>query len=235
MTGMPDHDHIYTNEAAQYDLLISREDCRHNIMETFRRLLPNLEHLDVADIGAGTGRLSCLLAPYVQSVVAIDASQAMLDIAADKLKRTGLTNWETCVADNRRLPLPDHSVDVVTAGWTICYSANSKVDRWNVHLETILAQIQRILRPSGTAIIMENFGTGDEQPNPPDFLTSYFHALETEYGFSHAWIRTDYRFTSVDEAERLSRFFFGPDIADKVSAANLQTVPECTGVWWKRV
>ncbi|XEC96258.1 class I SAM-dependent methyltransferase [Paenibacillus tarimensis] len=231
---MPDHDHIYSSEAERYELLISREDYERNIMKAMARILPDLEELDAVDIGAGTGRLACLLAPHVKSVVAADTSQAMLDVAAAKLKRMGAANWETRVADHRALPVADHSVDLVTAGWTICYLANTNVENWRTRLDTVIAEVRRILRLPGTAIIFENFGTGFEQPNPPDFLKSYYQTLESDYGFTHEYIRTDYRFDSIDEAERLTRFFFGDWLAERVIAGQQRIVPECTGIWWKK-
>jgi hypothetical protein len=56
-----------------------------------------------------------------------------------------------------------------------------------------------------------------------------------EYNFSHTSIRTDYKFKSVEEAEELTRFFFGDELADRVEKQKLVVVPECTGIWWLRV
>lgn len=50
--------------------------------------------------------------------------------------------------------------------------------------------------------------------------------------FGATWIRTDYRFESLDEAERLTRFFFGGALADEVVRRKWITLPECTGLWW---
>jgi dihydroorotase len=35
----------------------------------------------------------------------------------------------------------------------------------------------------------------------------------------------------VEQAEQLTRFFFGDDLADKVAEQKLSHLPECAGVW----
>ena len=230
---MPDHNNIYKNETEQYELLIAREDYQHNVLKAIHRIAPNLEGLDVLDIGAGTGRLSCMLAPLVQSLVMTDAAEAMLERATGNLKHLGVTNWQTYVADHRSLPIATHSVDLVTAGWTICYLTNTSVEQRRENLELIMKEIERVIRPSGTVIIFENFGSGDEEPNPPEYLLSYYDALVNDYGFTHEYIRTDSQFESVEEAERLFRFFFGDEFADRVHSSGQSIVPACTGIWWR--
>lgn len=231
---MPDHDHIYRNEAEQYEEMISREDVGQNIFQAIRRIVPELGKVEALDMGAGTGRLTRMIAPHVKSILATDVSQAMLNETIEKLETLGLTNWRTQVADNRSLPLPDHSVDLVTAGWTICYLTSTNAPNWEANLEKIMGEMTRVLRPSGTAIILENFGTGVDHPHPPDFLTGYYHLLESRFGFSHDYVRTDFQFESAEEAERIIRFFFDGRLADRVASERLRVVPGCTGVWWKR-
>jgi ubiquinone/menaquinone biosynthesis C-methylase UbiE len=228
---MPNHDEIYQNEEDQYELMISREDCHGNIPQALKRIR-NVEGLDVVDLGAGTGRLSRLLAPIAKSVTALDESQAMLKVTADKLQEAGLDNWRTIVADHRSLPLADRCADVVVAGWTICYLASTNTAQWRENLEKVMEEIKRILRPGGTAVILETMGTGFESPNPPSFLKAYYTMLEQQYGFSHSWIRTDFKFVNVEEAVRLSRFFFGDELSDHVVKNGSNIVPGCTGIWW---
>ena len=95
--------------------------------------------------------------------------------------------------------------------------------------------MQQCLRPGGTAVILETAGTGHEQPvAPTPALQAYYQMLATEYGFATTWLRTDYRFESVAEAEKLTRFFFGEALADRVAREGLTILPECTWLWWKR-
>ncbi len=145
----------------------------------------------------------------------------MLQINADRLSEAGLTNWRTQVADHRSLPLEDNSADLIVSGWSICYLCSTNDPDWEPNIRKVLAEAGRVLRDGGTMIIMETLGTGYETPCPPDFLKSYYEALVNEHGFSHRWIRTDYQFEHVRQAEELTRFFFGDELADHVAQQQL--------------
>ncbi|CAH1212682.1 2-methoxy-6-polyprenyl-1,4-benzoquinol methylase, mitochondrial [Paenibacillus plantiphilus] len=226
---MPNHDEIYEQEAQKYHQLISTQQDLHTYIDAIRAY----EGLDIVDIGAGTGRLTTVLAPKAGSIIALDASASMLAVTADRLRQAGLANWQTAVADHRKLPLADGSADLIVAGWSICYLGSTNVPDWQTNIRTVMRELTRILRPGGTIIIIETLGTGTATPSPPDFLQSYYTALEQEYGFSRQVIRTDLVFDSIEEAERLTRFFFGDGIADQVVENNWITVPECAGIWWR--
>jgi ubiquinone/menaquinone biosynthesis C-methylase UbiE len=228
---MPDHREIYRTQAGKYDLLVSREDYKKNIFPALNQVRP-LDGLDVIEFGAGTGRLTCMMAPVVKTILAFDASQHMLDIAIAKLK-AALQNWTVAVADNRNLPVGDRIADVSISGWSFGYFTSWYAETCRDEIGQALAQMKRVLRPGGTAIILETLGTGWEKPHPPtDALTAYYAFLEEEHGFSSTWIRTDYRFESLSEAEELTRFFFGDELADRVAREGLVILPECTGIWW---
>lgn len=225
---MPDHDSIYKQEASQYHELIASQP---SLIDVIERIKP-VAGLDIVDMGAGTGRLTAELAPSAKSIVALDAAEAMLQVTADRLREAGLTNWTTQVADHRRLPLADRSADLVVSGWSICYLTNADEERWEDNLDEIIAEMKRVLRPGGAIILFETLGTGHETPSAPDFLRPYYAKLAEPYGFSHRWIRTDYSFADVQQAERLARFFFGDELADRVVEQQLVRLPECAGVWW---
>lgn len=163
---MPDHTSIYLNEAEKYHLLISKQPKLAEVIAEIREF----EGLDIVDMGAGSGRLTTVLAPYAKSIIALDASPAMLEETAEKLTQAGLTNWKTEVADHRKLPLEDQSADLIVAGWTICYLTSTNVPDWKQNLNDVISEIKRVLKPNGTIIIFETMGTGYETPNPPDFL-----------------------------------------------------------------
>lgn len=228
---MPNHDEIYETYAETYDLLISKQPSLYEAIES----ISPIEGLDILDMGAGTGRLTCMLAPKAKSIVAIDESEAMLKVIENKLNKVSLQNWSIQVADHRVLPVKEKSVDLIVSGWSICYLGSTNVQNWKANIHQVMMEIRRVLRPGGTVIIFENFGTGSESPHPPNFLKQYFRLLEDHYGFSHKWIRTDYDFESLEEAEGLIRFFFGNNLANKVVKEQMTRFPECAGVWWLHV
>ncbi|WJQ82444.1 class I SAM-dependent methyltransferase [Brevibacillus brevis] len=228
---MPNHEQIYKTQAEQYDLMISRQP---SLLAVVEEITP-IKGQDVIDLGAGSGRLTSVLAPHAKSILALDASAAMLEVNAQQLTQAGLSNWKTSVADHRNIPADDNTADVIVAGWTVCYLTSSEVPNNELNLEKIILEMKRVLRPGGMIVIMETMGTGYETPHPPEFLTQYYSLLENKYGFSHKWIRLDYRFADLEEAERQARFFFGNELADRVVVEKLVTLPECAGVWWLEV
>ena len=228
---MPDLFEIYSCHADGYERLVEREDYEGNLLQAIEKIRP-LAGLDVLELGAGTGRVTGLLAPRVRSIRAYDASTHMLEAAHERLRLSGLTNWELEVADHLSFPAPESSADLAISGWSLCYAAIGQGDSWRDSLGQVLARVQRALRPGGVLIIIESLGTGFESPNPPDVLRDYLAHLGL-IGFQSAWIRTDYRFTSLAEAEERMGFFFGPEMAAQVRERGWVTVPECTGLWWK--
>ncbi|WP_276357664.1 class I SAM-dependent methyltransferase [Cohnella caldifontis] len=227
---MADHDVIYKESANVYDAMISRQP---DLSEIIKEIRP-YRNLDVVDLGAGSGRISSFVAPEAKSLICTDLSRAMLDQLDFKLSQRNMPrNWTTVEADHRELPIPDSSIDMVISGWSICYLASSNQPDWETNLEDVMTEIRRILKPQGTAVILETMGTGTETPNPPDFLMKYYSQLEEKYQFEHRWIRMDYAFESVEEAIENTEFFFGHELASKIRLNQWSTVPECAGIWWK--
>lgn len=230
---MPDIQEIYNRHADQYELLVSREDYQENIIKAIRQIAPP-DGRDVVELGAGTGRLTMMLAPLARTIRAFDSSRHMLDVASAKLERAGLNNWNIAVADHRDLPVADGVADIAISGWSICYMVVWHAETWRAELERALAEMRRTLRPGGTIILLETLGTGYETPHPPDDLLPYYAFLE-QNGFAATWIRTDYQFRSPYEAVTLTRFFFGDALAEQVAEQQLTILPECTGLWSLRV
>lgn len=231
---MPDHfQTVYAHHAHAYDRLVSREDMRGNLLATLLEIAP-LDGADVVEFGAGTGRMTRLLALMAGRVFAFDNAPAMLAHASTVLEESGLTNWHVGVADNRAMPVPAGCADVVLEGWSFGHSVGWSPDGWREDVGQMLAEMRRTLRAGGTAILLETLGTGNKQPAPPnEGLAELYAWWEREHGFNHAWIRTDYQFESVAEASELTRFFFGEALAARVEREKMTILPECTGVWWR--
>ena len=186
------------------------------------------------DLDAGTGRLTLMLAPRVKSIRAFDVSAEMLRVCREKLVASGLSNWQVNVADHRQLPVEDHSADLVVSGWSVSYLAVWNQEQDARELDVWMIEMKRVLRKGGMIILFESLGTGNESPIRLEHVESTYHWLDAN-GFQNKWIRTDSQFESIEEAEELSRFFFGDELGDKVKENNWVILPECTGVWWKKI
>jgi ubiquinone/menaquinone biosynthesis C-methylase UbiE len=231
---MPTFEEIYAEHAEAYDALVEREDYEGHLLPALAGIAP-LRGACVVELGAGTGRLTRLIAPLVKEIRAYDASAHMLGVARVRLVSTGLANWELGVADNKRLPVEDGAADIAIAGWSLGHAVDWFPETWRDEIGAALDSMARVLRSGGTAITLETMTTGSETAAPPtEALAEYYGWLETERGFTGISIRTDYRFESVDEADRLTRFFFGDELADRVRRARWTVLPENTGIWWRR-
>lgn len=224
---------IYQNDGDRYEALIAREDYVGNIPRAINEIIP-VDGLDVFDLGAGTGRLTVMLAPRVKSIRAFDISAEMLRVCRERLSASGLSNWQIDVADHRHLPVEDHSADLVVSGWSVSYLAVWNEQEGTSELDVWLAEMKRVLRKDGMIILLESLGTGNESPIRLDHVEMTYQWLEAN-SFQHKWIRTDYRFESLEEAVELAGFFFGEEMADRVREKRLVILPECTGLWWIKI
>lgn len=226
---MPDHKQTYQKETQQYDLMVKYEDMHENILPAIRAYFPK-NRPDVVETGAGTGRITSLLLPVVNSIKAFDIAFPMITLAKTNLINLNKNNWHVGTADHRQLPVKSCSVDMVISGWSLCYLSTWGKSGWENEVNKALLEFKRILKPNGVIILLETLGTGVTQPAPPEKLLPYFDLLETN-GFQKSWIRTDYHFPSVDEKNELIGSFFGDEMNKNTLPDNTCIVPECTGIW----
>ena len=114
---------------------------------SLRALLPLLPRdWVVADLGCGTGNAAELLAPIVKSVIAVDQSAPMLKAAQKRLGGAGATNVEFRRGELEALPIADAEVDAA-----VCVLVLHHVPE----PEKALAEIRRILKPGGVALVVD--------------------------------------------------------------------------------
>jgi len=115
------------------------------------RLLPPIV---VADLGAGEGLLSELLALRCRRVIAVDNSERMITFGAAKAAKAGLTNLEFRLGDLMDPPIDESSVDAVLLSQSLHHAADP--------LQALRAA-HRILRPGGQVLILDLRQHGFEQ------------------------------------------------------------------------
>jgi ubiquinone/menaquinone biosynthesis C-methylase UbiE len=226
-----DYADIYRNHAAEYDLLVEREDYQGQLDAA----LFGLSGIDgtIVELAAGTGRLTRRLVGRAAHVSAWDIEPAMLSVARTHLEHIDPGLYHLGVADFREVPIPDDSADLVIEGWGLGHLAAWNESTWRATLGEALAEMERLARSGGTIVLIETLGTGQEEPRAPTpLLTQLYQYLESEGGFESRWLRTDYRFASAEEARRLLELFFGHEMAS--AWEGFTEIPECTGLWWKR-
>ena len=230
---MTNYKQIYQTQAEQYEYLVAHEDYKGNILPALQAIRP-MAQTTIVELGAGTGRLTRLLAPLARRLIACDIAQPMLEVARQQLRRDGRQNWQLVVSDNRAMAVARETADATIAGWSLGHSVSWYGNNWRHEIGQCLSEMRRVLRPGGTIIILETLGTNQLRPIPPTpELAAYYQWLEQDLGFQSTWIRTDYQYPSLAEAVASVRFFFGEAMANDVERKKSVIVPECTGIWWQ--
>lgn len=233
MANADRYSEIYGNEAAAYDRLVTYEDYQGNLWRALEEIA-EWEAATVVEFGAGTGRLTRLFADRAAQVVACDASEEMLRIARQHLRRELYPHVEFAVAEHRDVPV-FASADIAIAGWALGHYIHFAPNRWRECADEAVERMCSSVHMAGTVIIIETLGTGREDPAPPSAeLAELYRRFEERHGFRRLEIRTDYRFPSLDDALDSVRFFFGATLAEAVAAGGSAVVPECTGIWHRR-
>lgn len=226
---MVDFKEIYRSQADAYDRLVSYEDYQGNIQQTLYTIAPPHAQT-IAEFGAGTGRVTRMLAKTAARIVAFDASFAMLQVAKAHLDDQAHCHF--AVADNKTLPMTEAAMDIAIAGWSFGHTVEWYPDTWRAEIGQAIQSMQRIVKPNGVAIILETLGTGSPQPHPPnEGLAAYYHWLEQTHRFTRTTIATDYRFPTPEAGAESLRFFFGDELADRILHDRLTILPEWTGIW----
>ncbi len=224
---------FYRQHAAIYERLVARQDRHGRLFAALNEISP-LDGLAAVEFGAGAGNLTRLLAVLVKQVYAFDLEPAMLKLAQRALRTSGMTNWTLAIGDNARMPVAADSADVVIEGWSFAHVLDRNSGCWRSQSAAMLSEMKRILKPGGTAILIEDLGVARLRPSAPsDEAAALYSFWREEWDFSQRWIRTDYHFASPEEAVELSRFFFGDAVAGKWLAEDAVILPECTGIWWR--
>lgn len=103
----------------------------------------------ILDVATGTGDFAfeALKALKPDKIIGVDISRGMLDIAEQKIQKRNLSDkFEVKLGDSEKLPFEADEFDAVTVAYGVRNFEN---------LETGLADIQRVLKPGGKAVVLE--------------------------------------------------------------------------------
>ena len=103
-------------------------------------------HVVVADLGAGEGWLSQLLARRAEKVIAVDNSPKMVAFGRAEAKKKGIANLEYRLGDLAEPPIPPRSVDLVILSQALHHAVNP---------QAALTAAARLLRKGGRLIVLD--------------------------------------------------------------------------------
>jgi DNA-binding transcriptional ArsR family regulator len=143
-------------------------------------LLRILPPVIVADLGAGEGLLSELLARRAKKVIAVDNSEKIVAFGAAKAKKNGLKNLEFRLGNLQAPPIDANSVDLVVLSQAL-HHAECPADA--------IAAAHKILKKDGQILILDllkhNFDKAQELYGDrwPGFAESDLHHWLEKAGF----------------------------------------------------
>ena len=100
----------------------------------------------VADLGAGEGWLSQLLARRAERVIAVDNSPKMVAFGRAEAKKKNILNLEYRLGDLADPPIPARSVDIVILSQALHHAANP---------QQALAAATKLLRKGGRLVVLD--------------------------------------------------------------------------------
>jgi SAM-dependent methyltransferase len=190
---------LYRLEPELYDRLASAERLHPEVV----RWLPS-EVDRIAEVGAGTGRLTMELVARAQHVVAVEPALPLRRILRRKLAAAeGGDRVRVVRGFFDRLPLPDDSADLVVACSAFTPAPGHGGDAG-------LAEMERVCRPGGCVAII--------WPNHLDWLAARGYRYVSFPG------PMSVEFASRREAAELAEIFY-PKAADAVRRRGERSVP----------
>ncbi len=122
------------------------ERVRSELFGSAAEVLPLLALLEpdlvVADLGCGTGQISRTLAPFVRRVIGVDASDAMLEAARERVPG----NVDLRTGQLEHLPLTDDEADCALLLLVLHYVVDPPA---------VLAEAARVLKPGGRLLVVD--------------------------------------------------------------------------------
>jgi ArsR family transcriptional regulator len=109
-------------------------------------LIKLMEPCVIADLGAGEGTLSQLLAQRAKHVIAVDNSPRMVEFGAQLAREHGVANLEFRLGDLEAPPITDSSVDLALFSQALHHAQKPA---------RAVAEAARILRPGGRLVILD--------------------------------------------------------------------------------
>jgi ubiquinone/menaquinone biosynthesis C-methylase UbiE len=113
------------------------------LAETLLALMPPLV---IADLGAGEGTFSQLLARRAKKVIAVDNSEKMVEYGAELARKHGVKNLEYRQGDIEAVPIRKASVDLAFFSQALHHAR---------HPQQAVAEAWRILKPGGRIVVLD--------------------------------------------------------------------------------
>ena len=185
---------------------------------------------DVLDLGCGTGFHLPRFALSAATVTGVEPHPDLVSLARRRTRR--LANVTVLPGTAQRVPLPDSAVDLVHVRWAYFFGPGC---------EPGLAELERVLRPGGTAVVIDNdptrstfgawFRRGFDHLPPPAEVERFWSTR----GWTRQPVLTRWVFGSREDLERVVRIELPTATAEQVLGEHESVeVSYAVNVWWRR-
>jgi len=113
------------------------------VAEALLKLMPPMV---IADLGAGEGTISQLMAQRAKRVIAIDNSEKMVEFGSQIARKHGIANLEYRLGDLEDVPIRSGTVDLAFLSQALHHAR---------HPERAAAEARRILKPGGRVAVLD--------------------------------------------------------------------------------
>lgn len=175
---------VFEQLAKRYDTE-DRRELANVIVKEVRRELENSASLSLMDYGSGTGLVSLELSDLVASILLVDSSEQMLEVAQAKIANRGIMNADILYSDFTQ-DTPKHKADVILMSLVLLHIPNTK---------KILQALFQILNQDGKLIIID-FEKNDKINHPKvhnGFTEEELNEILSEVGFRSSKRKTFYQ------------------------------------------
>ena len=193
--------------------------------------------LDVVEVGCGSGFHLPRLAAAGARVVGVEPHAPLVELARSRI--AGMpsaavppTVPSVTLAGAAETGLPDASVDVAIARWAYFFGPGC---------EPGLAELARIVRPNGIAMVIDNDATrstfgGWFTRAWPDYDAAAVHRFWVRQGWRRQPLLIEWRFDTRADFEAVLGLEFEPRYAASVLSANPErtSVDYAVNLWWRR-
>ena len=188
---------VFEQMAKRYDTE-ERIELANVIVKEVRPELQNSKSKSLIDYGSGTGLVSLELSDLVDSILLVDSSQQMLEVAEAKISHKGITNSKVLYSDFTQ-ETPELKADIVLISLVLLHIPDTK---------KILQELFNILNDGGKLIVID-FDKNDKI-NHPKVHNGFSHGelkkVLSEVGFTSIEIKTFYQGNCIFMKQDASMF-----------------------------
>lgn len=176
-------ENVFEQMAKRYDTA-EREQLASIVVEEVKPEIQNSRSKTLIDYGSGTGLVGLALSDLVESILLVDSSQQMLDVAQAKITHSDITNAKVLYTDFTK-ESPELQADIVLVSLVLLHVPDTK---------KILQELYNALTDGGKLIIVD-FDKNDKVTHPKvhnGFVHKELMQLLSEVGFIDVDIRNFY-------------------------------------------